>query len=157
MICACPRRRREYLIFDLNRRYLISDSFTKHKPAMNKIELEERLIDFSVAVIKIASKLRKTKPASIIENQILRSATSCALNYGEALGAESTRDFIHKVQIVLKELRETHIALRIINKSRLCTDEIMLKKGLDENNQLISIFVKSVNTLRNNIKIHDLR
>jgi len=116
---------------------------------MNRQELEERLIDFSVQIIEISSKIRKTKPGVILENQILRSGTSSALNYGEAIGAESGRDFIHKIQVVLKELRETFIGLRIIKKSMLCNDPFVLDKGLDENNQLISIFVKSVNSNKN--------
>ena len=116
---------------------------------MNRKELEERLINFSVKIIEITSKLKKTKPGIIIENQILRSGTSCSLNYGEAIGAESNKDFIHKIQVVLKELRETYIALRIIKKASLCTDQDLLENVLDENNQLISIFVKSVNTNRN--------
>ncbi len=115
---------------------------------MNRKELEERLIDFSVQIISITSNLKKTKPGNVIENQILRSGTSCSLNYGEAIGAESDKDFIHKIQIVLKELRETYIGLRIIKRANLCTDTSLLEKGLDENNQLISIFVKSVNTIR---------
>ena len=116
---------------------------------MNRKELEERLIDFSVTIIKIASKIKKTKPGIIIEGQILRSGTSCSLNYGETIGAESDKDFIHKIQVVLKELRETYIGLRIIKKANLCTDLVLLEEGLNENNQLISIFVKSVNTIRN--------
>ena len=116
---------------------------------MNRIELEERLIDFSVQIIEISSKLKKIKSAYILENQILRSGTSCALNYGEAIGAESNNDFIHKIQIVLKELRETYIALRIIKKANLGKDNLLLDKGLNENNQLISIFVKSIKTFKN--------
>jgi four helix bundle protein len=115
---------------------------------MTRKELEERLIDFSVQTIEISSKIKKTKPGVILENQILRSSTSSALNYGEAIGAESERDFVHKIQVVLKELRETFIALRIIKKSGLCNDSISLENGLDENNQLISIFVKSVNSTK---------
>ena len=124
---------------------------------MNRIELvakpwlllKERLIDFSVQIIEISSKLKKIKPAYILENQILRSATSCSLNYGEATGAESNKDFIHKIQIVLKELRETYIALRIIKKANLSKDNLLLDKGINENNQLISIFVKSIKTFKN--------
>jgi four helix bundle protein len=116
---------------------------------MNRIELEERLIDFSVQIIEITSKLKKIKPAYILENQILRSGTSCSLNYGETIGAESNKDFIHKIQIVLKELRETYIALRIIKKANLSKDNLLLDRGLNENNQLISIFVKSIKTFKN--------
>ena len=72
------------------------------------------------------------------------------MNYGEATGAESNKDFIHKIQVVLKELRETHIALRIIKRADLSRDISLLDNGIDENNQLISIFVKSIRTLKNN-------
>ena len=113
---------------------------------MNTKELEERLIDFSVKIIEIAATLKKTKASRIIENQILRSGISSALNYGESIGAESAKDFIHKIQLVLKELRETFIALRIIKKSGISNNPVLLEKGIDENNQLISIFVKSVNS-----------
>ena len=116
---------------------------------MKRIELEERLIDFSVRIIEIATALKRTKAGRILEDQIVRSGTSCALNYGEAIGAESTKDFIHKIQVVLKELRETFIALRIIKKSGLSKSPEELTSGLDENNQLISIFVKSVYSNKN--------
>ncbi len=117
---------------------------------MNRIELEERLINSSVAVIDISNKLNSSESATVLKNQIIRSGTSSALNFGEAAGAESDKDFIHKYQIVLKELRETYIAFRIIKKAKLANDEHELEKILDENNQLISIFVKSIKTFKNN-------
>ena len=83
--------------------------------------------------------------------QIVRSSTSPALNYGEAIAAESSKDFVHKLQIVLKELRETWVTLTIINKAGLCKNQTLLEKAIEENNQLISILVKSVNTSRNKI------
>jgi four helix bundle protein len=115
---------------------------------MKRTDLEERLIDFSVLIIEISANLKRTKPAMILENQILRSGTSCSLNYGEATGAESDKDFIHKLQIVLKELRETYMALRIIGKANLCKEPDHLNKGKNENNQLIAIFVKTIKTLK---------
>ena len=115
---------------------------------MKRIELEERLIDFSVQIIEISVRLKRTKPAIILENQILRAGTSCSLNYGEAVGAESDKDFIHKLQIVLKELRETYMALRIIKKANLSKDTQQLENGINENNQLIGIFVSSIKTLK---------
>ena len=120
---------------------------------MTRKELEDRLIDFSVLIIHIVSKLKKVKASVVLENQILRSGTSCSLNYGEANGSESNKDFIHKIQIVLKELRDTYIALQIIKKANLCIDHALLDRGLDENNQLISIFVKSVYTTKSYEKI----
>jgi four helix bundle protein len=114
---------------------------------MNSKELEERLINFAVLIITIAENL-KGRSGFILSSQIIRSGTSCALNYGEAQSAESTADFIHKCQVVLKELRETYVNLRIIKKGRICklTDE--LEHALSENNELISIFVATVKKLK---------
>ena len=72
-------------------------------------ELEERLIVFAVRVIKLTSRLPKTPAGKHIAGQILRSGTSPAPNYGEARGAESSADFVHKLCVVLKELNETFI------------------------------------------------
>ena len=80
-----------------------------------------------------------------------RSGISSALNYGEAIGAESPRDFIHKMQVVLKELRETWVALRIADKSNLHSNSERYTYLLDENNQLISIFTKSITTNKTKI------
>ncbi len=77
-------------------------------------ELEERLIDFAVRIVKLSARLPKTPAGRHIAGQILRSGTSPAPNYGEARGAESTADFVHKLRIVLKELNETLIWLRVI-------------------------------------------
>ena len=77
-------------------------------------ELEERLIDFAVRIIRLSAALPKTAAGKHIAGQILRCGTSPVPNYGEARGAESDADFVHKLRIVLKELNETHIWLRII-------------------------------------------
>ena len=80
---------------------------------MNNIELEERLIDFAVSIIQIADTVPKTHAGKHLAGQIVRSGTSPALNYGEAQAGESKKDFIHKMKICLKELRETIINLKI--------------------------------------------
>ena len=92
------------------------------------------------------------KASSTLSGQLVRSGTSVSLNYGEARGSESKKDFIHKMQVVLKELRESYICLKIIHKSRLFENENSILKALEENNELISIFVKSVETARKNSK-----
>src|SRR6266571_7322304 len=82
-------------------------------------ELEERLINFAVRIIKLSANLPKTPAGKHIAGQILKSGTSPAPNYGEARGAESHADFVHKVRIVLKELNETSIWLRVIERGEL--------------------------------------
>jgi len=94
----------------------------------------------------------KTKVGNHLSGQIIRSGTSVSLNYGEAQSGESRRDFIHKIKVVLKELRETYVALKIIHKAKLYKTEINIKKAKKENNELISIFVKSVETAQKNSK-----
>ena len=83
-------------------------------------------------------------------NQVIRSGTSPALHYGEAQGAESPKDFIHKMKLVLKELRETMNAMRIIRRKPLTTNLDILEKALKECNELISIFVTSIATAKRN-------
>lgn len=118
---------------------------------MNKFDLEERLIDFSVQIIAIVNDVKRTKAGNHLSKQLVRSGTSVALNYGEAQSGESRKDFIHKMQIVLKELRETHICLRVIFKSYLHNNENQILAVIEENNQLIAIFVKSVETAKSKL------
>ena len=81
---------------------------------MNKKELENRLIEFSVRVTQWMENAAKNPTIRHLKEQIIRSSNATALNYGEAQSAESRKDFIHKVGIVLKELRETQINLRMV-------------------------------------------
>jgi four helix bundle protein len=117
---------------------------------MDKFDLENRLIDFSVLIIDIINELPDTKAGNHLAGQLIRSGTHPALNYGEAQSGESRKDFIHKIKIVLKELRETFICLKIINKAKLYKLEWKIEKSLKENNELISIFVKSAETAQKN-------
>lgn len=113
---------------------------------MTNSELEERLIDFSVRIIRISNQIPRSEAGMTLSRQIIRSGTSSALNYGEAQGAESRRDFNHKIQIVLKELRETYICLKIIKKTCLVKNEADIIDALAECNELISIFVRTIQT-----------
>ena len=117
-----------------------------------KSDLEERLIDFAVKVIFLAEALPKTKIGNHICGQLIRSGTSPAPNYGEAQDAESRSDFIHKVKIVLKELRETRVWLIMIVKAKLIKSAPRVRPLIDECDELISIFVKSAQTARRNSK-----
>ncbi|MEI8046356.1 MAG: four helix bundle protein [Bacteroidota bacterium] len=117
---------------------------------MNKNDLEERLIRFAVLIIKIVETMPNNKAASHLSGQLLRSGTSPALNYGEAQSGESRKDFIHKIKIVLKELRESHICIKIIKQAKLFENEEKIEFALNESNELIAIFVKSVETAQRN-------
>ena len=113
-------------------------------------ELEDRLIDFAVRVIRVAESLPKTRTGNHIAGQLVRSGTAPAPNYGEARDAESRADFIHKMKLSLKELRETKIWLLIAEKADLIRPASTLEPLIDETDQLISIFVASVKTAKQN-------
>lgn len=115
-----------------------------------KYDLEERLIEFAVLIIKVAESLNNTKAGNHIAGQLVRSGTSSALQYGEAQSAESRNDFIHKLKILLKELRESLVALKIIKRVPLISKIDLLEKALVECNELIAIFVKSIETAKKN-------
>jgi four helix bundle protein len=110
-------------------------------------ELEARLIDFAVRVIKLSARLPGTPAGRHIAGQILRSGTSPAPNYGEARGGESHADFAHKLGIVLKELNETQIWLRVIEQSRMIKP-ILLEGMIEESRELCRIFTSSLKTAR---------
>ena len=109
-------------------------------------DLQDRLIDFAVRIIKLSNALPETKAGKHVCAQILRSGTSPAPNYGEAQSAESNADFIHKLRIALKELRETEIWLKIIVRSGLIQQSKKLDPLLKESDELIAILCKSVKT-----------
>ena len=117
---------------------------------MNKRDLEERLINFSVLIIELVESMPKTKASNHLAGQLLRSGTSTALNYGEAQSGESRRDFIHKLKIVLKELRESSICVKIIYRTKLYQTIEKIELAMKESDELISIFVRSVETAQKN-------
>ncbi len=110
-------------------------------------QLEDRLINFAVRIIKLSANLPKTPAGKHISGQILRCGTSPAPNYGEARGAESRADFIHKIRVVLKELNETSIWLKMIERGELLKTS-QLEDLTTENSELCKIFVKSLKTAR---------
>lgn len=117
---------------------------------INKFDLEDRLINFAVLIVEIAETMPNTRAGNHLSGQLLRSGTSPALNYGEAQSGESRRDFIHKIKIVLKELRESFICRKIIFRTKLYKSEEKVISAINESNELISIFVKSVETAQKN-------
>ena len=96
-----------------------------------------------------SESLPNTKAANNLGGQLLRSGTSPSLNYGEVKGAESQKDFVHKMKVCLKELRESYNCSRILRKAKLFISEETIDSLIGECNELISIFVKSIHTASN--------
>jgi len=110
-------------------------------------QLEERLIDFGVRIVSLSANLPRTSAGKHFATQILRSGTSPAPNYGEARSAESHADFVRKLRIVLKELNETSIWLRMIERSQLLRRALIMEI-LGENTELCRIVTASLRTAR---------
>jgi len=115
-----------------------------------KFDLEERLLEFASAVIDLSEKLPDSRAGNHVAGQILRSGTSPYPNHGEAEDAESREDFIHKLKICLKELRETRRWARLIKRKGWAKAETTLIFILGEADELIRIFFSSIQTARRN-------
>jgi four helix bundle protein len=113
---------------------------------MTPNELEKRLIAFGILIIRVTEGMPGTPAGRHLSGQMLRSGTSPALNYAEAVAGESHRDFTHKIKIVLKELRETWVNLLMTEGAAIHPDKTILNAALTESNQLVAIFTKSVMT-----------
>lgn len=115
-----------------------------------KFDLEERLLEFSARVVRLAESLPRTDTGRHIGNQLLRSGTSPYANHGEAEDAESLDDFIHKMKLCLKEARETWRWIRLIQRIPLVDKPMLVEPLLDEADQLIRIFRQSIVTAKTN-------
>ena len=113
-------------------------------------DLEERLIAYAVWVTNVVEELLNTRVGNHLSGQLVRSGTAPALMYGEAQSAESRKDFMHKMKMALKELRETLVCLKMIQRKSDLLPDARLASGMQEGNELIAIFVKSVETARRN-------
>jgi four helix bundle protein len=113
-------------------------------------DLEARLLEFASAVIDLSEALPNTRAGSHVGGQLLRSGTSPYANHGEAESAESPDDFIHKLKVCLKELRETRRWLRLMQRKEWAHDRKELQWALGEVEELIKIFVASVRTATRN-------
>jgi four helix bundle protein len=110
-------------------------------------QLERRFITFAATILDLSAKLPKTPQGRHICNQILRSGTASAANYGEARGAESRADFVHKLRVVFKELNETTIWLEIIAMGSLLPADATAKI-VAENRELCRVIAASIKTAR---------
>src|SRR5262249_7209097 len=114
-------------------------------------QLEERLIEFAAGIVTFSADLLATPAGKHIAMQMLRSGTAPASNYGEARGAESRADFIHKLGIVQKELNETSVWLRILMRINLGKEDFLVAI-LQENVELARIITKSIMTAKKRVK-----
>ena len=117
-----------------------------------KFDLEDRLIDFTVMIADVVEGLPNTKAANHIGGQMIRSGSSPALNYGEAQEAEFKKDFIHKMGICRKELRETKVGLKILVRRPYKEVLNNSQKALSECLELLAIFSKSIDTAKKNLE-----
>ena len=116
-----------------------------------KFDLEDRLLEFSARIIRLVDALPNTRAANHLAGQLLRCATSPYGNHGEVEAAESRKDFIHKLKICLKELKETRRWLRLATRSQM-VPEARLSAILKETEELIRIFFSSIRTAEKNAK-----
>ena len=105
-------------------------------------------MDYAATIVRLAESIRRSPSGTHVANQILRSGTSVLPNHGEAQAAESNADFIHKLSICLKELRETRRWLRLIERVPLIAKPDGVSPLLKETEELIRIFFASLKTAR---------
>ena len=115
-----------------------------------KFDLEDRFVDFTCRMIDVVEALPNTRAGNYIAGQLIKSCHSPTFNYGEVQAAESNNDFIHKMSVVLKELKECRTALKIIYKKEMIKPINKMSGIFDETEQLIAITAKSINTAKNN-------
>ena len=115
-----------------------------------RYDLEERLLEYAARIIRLTEQMTRSPAGLHIAQQILRSGTSPLPNHGEAQAAESHRDFVHKLKICLKELRETHRWLRLIQRVPLLKKPERVEPLLQETDELTRIFVASLKTAQKN-------
>ena len=119
---------------------------------MKKFDLEDKFIDFAIRISNVVDKIENSKSGNHIGGQLIRSGSSPALNYGEAQSAESRKDFVHKLKIILKELKESRICLKIIERKPLIQNTEKLLPLMKETEELTAIIYKSIQTTKLNMQ-----
>lgn len=115
-----------------------------------KYDLEDRLLEFAVRVVRVTESMHRTRAGSHVADQLLRAGTSPYGNHGEAEGAESRQDFVHKLKVCYKELRESRRWLRLVQRTPLVAKPELLTEILKEADELIRIFAASIRTAQSN-------
>ena len=115
-------------------------------------DLEDRLVEFACRIIVIVETLPKTRAGNYVAGQLIRCGLAPALLYREAQSAESRMDFVHKMKIVLKELKEARVCIKVIDKVSMIKPVERLQNIKSENEQLIAIIAKSIDTAKKNLE-----
>ena len=115
-----------------------------------KFDLEERLLEFAVRIIRVTESMHRSPAGIYVADQLLRSGTSPYGHHGEAEGAESRDDFIHKLKVCYKELREARRWLRLTQRTPLVAKPELLDELLNEAEELVRIFAASIRTAEKN-------
>lgn len=113
-----------------------------------KYDLEDRFVDYTCRMIDVVEALPNSRAGNYIAGQLVRSCHSPTFNYGEAQAAESPKDFIHKMGIILKELKECRTALKVIRKKEMIKPATKLEGVYKETEELIAIIGKSISTAK---------
>jgi four helix bundle protein len=116
-----------------------------------EFDLEERLLEYATRIIRLVERLPNTRAGNHVAGQLLRSGTSALPNHGEAQAAESVNDFVHKLKICLKELRESYRWLRLVQRVPLLPPK-QIDPLVQETDELIRIFVASIRTAQRKIR-----
>ncbi len=120
-----------------------------------RYDLEDRLLQYAAGIVRLAESIDKTRAGNHVAGQLLRSGTSPLFNHGEAQAAESPRDFVHKLAICLKELRESRRALLLVREVPLIRPVDAIDRALEETEELIKIFVTSIRTAKKRVVRED--
>ena len=118
--------------------------------AKKNFDLEDRLVDYTCQMIDIVEALPKSRAGNYMAGQLIRSGNSPAFNYGEVQAAESRKDFIHKMGVVLKELKECRTALKIICRKELIKPASKLSGIFNDTEELIAVIGKGISTAKRN-------
>ena len=116
-----------------------------------KYDLEDRLVNYTCRMIDVVEALPNSRAGNYIAGQLVKSCHSPTFNYGEVQAAESRADFIHKLGVCLKELKECRTALKIIIKREMIKPVAKLQDIFKETEELVAIIAKSIETARNNV------
>jgi four helix bundle protein len=118
-----------------------------------KYDLEDRFVDYTCRMIDVVEALPNTRAGNYIAGQLIKSCHSPTFNYGETQAAESTKDFVHKMGVVLKELKECRTALKVIRKKEMIKPVVKLDGVYKETEELIAIIGKSISTAKKKVSV----